>query len=96
MVIKRVDQIGAPVAALAVYWSQRLSLTLQRNVTQAIEFRLISLYAGQVGPTKTDETITDIGQSHWVGPIKRDAVVAVVLVAACYDPTNSITYYFNK
>ena len=74
--MKRADQIGAPVAALAIYWSQRrLSLTLQRNVAQAINFRLMTLYAGPVGPVETDETAwtgvmvsqpqTAVGNAGW-------------------------------
>ena len=75
LVSKRVDQIGAPVAALAIYWSRRLSLTLQRNVAQAINFRLMTLYAGPVGHAATDETVwtgvmasqvqTSVGATGW-------------------------------
>ena len=55
-VMKKADQIGAPVAALAIYSSRRLSSTQQRNVAQAINFRLMTLYAGLVGPIATDKT----------------------------------------
>jgi len=68
--MKRADQIGAPVAALAIYWSRRLSLTLQRNVAQAINFRLMTLYAGPVGPAATDETV-------WTGVMAPQAQTSV-------------------
>jgi hypothetical protein len=70
LVSKRADQIGAPVAALAIYWSRRLSLTLQRNVAQAINFRLMTLYAGPVGHAATDETV-------WTGVMASQAQTSV-------------------
>ena len=57
LVMKRADQIGAPIAAIEIYWSRLLSLTLQRNMTQPINnFRPMTLYAGPVGPIATDDT----------------------------------------
>jgi len=72
--------IGVLVVALVIYWSRKLSLILQRNVAQAINFRLMTLNAGPVDPITIDETawaITDGGRNHRVEPIKWDAVVAV-------------------
>ena len=66
LVMKKADQIGAPVAALVIYWSRRLSLTLQRNVAQAINFWLMTLYAGPVGHAATDETV-------WTGVMASQA-----------------------
>ena len=70
LVIKRADQTGAPVAALAIYWSRRFSLILQRNKAQAINFRLMRLYAGPVGPAATDETV-------WTGVMASQAQTSV-------------------
>ena len=39
LITQRADKIGAPVAPLKIYWSRRLSLTLQRSVAQAINIR---------------------------------------------------------
>ena len=44
------------MAPLKIYWSRRLSLTLQRSVAQAINIRMASLYAGPAGPTAADES----------------------------------------
>ena len=66
LVMKRADRIGAHIAALAIYWSRSLSLTLQRNVAQAINFRLMTLYARPVGPAATDETV-------WTGVMASQA-----------------------
>ena len=75
LVMKWADQIGAPVAALAIYWSRRLFSTLQRHVIQAINFRLMTLDASPVGPAATDEIAwtgvmtsqsqTSVGTTRW-------------------------------
>jgi len=56
LVINRADQIGALVAALTIYLSRHLSMTLQRNVTQTITINLLTLYKDQVGPVAIEET----------------------------------------
>ena len=67
LINRRADEIGAPVAPLKIYWSRRLSLTLQRSVAQAINIRMASLYAGPAGPTAADESAWPgvvAGQTH--------------------------------
>ena len=56
LITQRADKIGAPVAPLKIYWSRRLSLTLQRSGAQAIIIRMASLYARTAGPTAADES----------------------------------------
>ena len=70
LVLKRSDQMGALVAALAIYWSRGLSLTLQRNVTEANNFRLMTLYADPVSPDATDETA-------WTGVVASQSQTSV-------------------
>ena len=50
------------IIPLKIYLSRRLSLTLQRSVAQAINIRMVSLYAGPAGPTAADE-------SSWPGVV---------------------------
>ena len=69
--MKRADQIGAPFAALAIYWNRRLSLTLQPNVAQAINFRLMTLCAGPVGPAATDK------ETAWTGVMASQSLTSV-------------------
>ena len=57
MVQKIVDEVAASVAAIAIYWSRRLELTLQLNMAQVINFRLMILYAGLVGFAAAEETV---------------------------------------
>ena len=52
LITRRLDVKGAPVVPLKMNWSKRLSLTLQRDVTQAFNIRMVSLY---VGPTNADK-----------------------------------------
>jgi hypothetical protein len=56
LITRRADEIGALMAPLKIYWSRKLSLTLQRSVAQAINIRMASLYAGPASPTAADES----------------------------------------
>jgi len=51
LIVKRADEIGAAAAPLMIYWSRQLSITLQRSVVQAINIRMVTLYAEPTGPT---------------------------------------------
>jgi hypothetical protein len=75
LIARRAEEIGASSAPLKIYWSRRLSLTLQRSVAQAINIRMATLYTGPTGPTAVDESVwpgvvvsqsqTSLGSSHW-------------------------------
>jgi len=43
LIARRADEIGASVAPMKVYWSRRLSLTLQCSMAQAVNIRMAML-----------------------------------------------------
>jgi len=55
--MKEADEVASSVAAIAIYWSRRLLLTLQLNMVQVINFRLMTLYAGLVGFAAAEEKV---------------------------------------
>jgi len=57
MIARRAEEIGVPLAPLKIYWSRRLSLTLQRSVAQAINIIKATLYTGPTGPKAVDESV---------------------------------------
>ena len=75
LIERRAEEIGALIAPLKIYWSRRLSLTLQRSVAQAINIRMATLYTGPTGLTGVDESVwpgavalqsqASVGSSHW-------------------------------
>ena len=69
---RRAEEIGAPISPLKFYWSRRLSLTLQRSVTQAINIRMATLYTGPTGPT------TAVDVSVWPGVVASQSEKASV------------------
>jgi len=79
LIVRRADEIGAPVAPLKIYWSRRLSVPLQRSVAQAINVRMASLYTGPTGPTAVDEG------SYMARSGRRACVEASVVVSSSWE-----------